>query len=69
MIKEITISRSHSGNTHVIVTLKEKLDPFAILFAQLYLGSDRKREACNFIRFRLRNDETAQILFKRKIQL
>lgn len=65
--RRVEVSCSHSGNWHVIVRLNEKIDDFAILFAQLYLGSDRKREALNFQRFLYRRDPYSNILFDHKV--
>jgi hypothetical protein len=65
----IRIFQSSSGRCHVVVNLRERHDDFAILFIQLFCGSDPEREACNFIRFQYRTDAHSQILFGKKISL
>jgi len=62
-------ARSSSGNWHVVIYLREKLPIMATLFVQLKIGSDPKRERCNFIRayHYKRKDEFVQILFGRKL--
>jgi hypothetical protein len=63
-------AHSSSGvHWHVVIFLKEKLPIMETLFVQLFLGSDRVRERCNFIRafHYKRNDEFTQILFGRKL--
>lgn len=69
--ERILCERSSSGKWHCIVTLKEPLPHLAILFAQLYCGSDSRRERCNFIRFVhwKRRDRYAQVLFSYKVSL
>jgi hypothetical protein len=63
------VRKSSSGRCHVVVKLRKSYNDFAILFIQLYCGSDHKREACNFIRFQFRTDPHSQILFGKKIPL
>ena len=61
---------SHSrGHWHVMVELQRALpSDAAVIFCQLWLGSDRERERCNYIRVMLwgRSDPLAQVLFSRK---
>ena len=67
--KECYYARSSSGNWHIVIYLKEKLDIMATIFVQSRLGSDKRRERFNFIRASSyeRSDEYVQILFERKL--
>lgn len=53
-----------SHHWHVVISLTRKLETGAVFFAQLYLGSDRHREAWNFERYlNGGNDKYVQFLY------
>lgn len=65
-------AQSHTrGHWHVVVMLAEPLTDVGVIFAQLWLGSDRERERNNFLRIEHwgRRDPLAQVLFDRKVSL
>lgn len=65
-------AESHTrGHWHVVVMLAAPLTDLGVIFAQLWLGSDRERERNNFLRIEHwgRRDPLAQVLFDRKVRL
>lgn len=63
------VSSNTRGHWHIIIYMREKMPLLARIFCQLWLGSDKFREASNFVRAYHygRTDKYVQILFGRKL--